>query len=334
MVLRRTFIVAVTSLSSWSVFFQQAELADALRGGETFVHLLDLLRDHVAHLRKPCEAPEVGIRKPARGRPLPRVFQVDLEEGRQKPLSSPRTTASLMYGETFSAFSIREGETFFPPAVTMIAFFRSTIRRCPSGSSSATSPVCSQPSRTVSSVAFGVPVIPHEHPVTPLQQLPVLRNTVLDPQDRPAHRAQTDVPLALQEGEARAFRHPVPFQDRDADRAEEQEHLGRDGGGRGEAPAGAAQPDEVLQRPMDQQMVDEPAQAVQRPQAPPREPLPNGLRPCGDRPLEQGAPEPTGLLDLDEDRRLELSQILGTPRNTVGAISLRSSWIVRTLRRN
>ena len=54
--------------------------------------------------------------------------------------------ASLMYGEAFSAFSISEGDTFFPPAVMMMSFIRSVIFRCVPSTQVPTSPVRSQPS--------------------------------------------------------------------------------------------------------------------------------------------------------------------------------------------
>ncbi len=61
-----------------------------------------------------------------------------------------------MYGEAFSAFSISDGATFLPPAVMMMSFIRSVIRRCVPSTSSPTSPVCSQPSAsTVRAVASG-----------------------------------------------------------------------------------------------------------------------------------------------------------------------------------
>ena len=55
---------------------------------------------------------------------------------------------------SFRAFSISEGEMFLPPLVMMIAFLRSTIISSPFGASATTSPVCSQPSCTVSAVAL------------------------------------------------------------------------------------------------------------------------------------------------------------------------------------
>ena len=41
---------------------------------------------------------------------------------------SPITTASEMYGENFSWFSISDGVTFLPPAVMMMSFMRSVLR--------------------------------------------------------------------------------------------------------------------------------------------------------------------------------------------------------------
>ena len=41
--------------------------------------------------------------------------------------SSPMTIASLINGDVFILFSISDGETFFPPLVIIISFFRSTI---------------------------------------------------------------------------------------------------------------------------------------------------------------------------------------------------------------
>ena len=55
-------------------------------------------------------------------------------------LSSPITIASFMYGEVFKLFSISDGETFFPPLVIIISFFRSIIFKN-SPSYSPTSPV-------------------------------------------------------------------------------------------------------------------------------------------------------------------------------------------------
>ena len=72
--------------------------------------------------------------------------------GRRSPIS----TASLMYGLTLTAFSISDGAMFLPPAVIMMSFMRSVIRRKPFSSSTPTSPVCSQPSESmVSAVASG-----------------------------------------------------------------------------------------------------------------------------------------------------------------------------------
>ena len=64
---------------------------------------------------------------------------------------------------------------FFPPAVMMMAFLRSTMRRWPSGSSSATSPVCSQPSRIGRGGGLRVAVVAHEDGLAPLQELAVRR---------------------------------------------------------------------------------------------------------------------------------------------------------------
>ena len=69
---------------------------------------------------------------------------------------SPMTTASEMYGENFSWFSISEGVTFLPPAVMMMSFMRSVIFTKPSASMLPTSPVCSQPSTMVSAVFSGL----------------------------------------------------------------------------------------------------------------------------------------------------------------------------------
>ena len=68
---------------------------------------------------------------------------------------SPITTASEMNGENLSWFSISEGVTFLPPAVMMMSFMRSVIRRKPSLSTIPTSPVWSQPSTIVWAVFSG-----------------------------------------------------------------------------------------------------------------------------------------------------------------------------------
>ena len=55
-----------------------------------------------------------------------------------------------------SEFSMFWGATFFPPAVTMMSFFRSVMRSEPSGSISPMSPVRNQPSGAMASwVASG-----------------------------------------------------------------------------------------------------------------------------------------------------------------------------------
>ncbi|CFP65265.1 Uncharacterised protein [Bordetella pertussis] len=61
---------------------------------------------------------------------------------------------SFTYGLPLTAFSISEGVRFLPPAVIMMSLSRSTMRYWPS-SSATTSPVCSQPSHTVSALACG-----------------------------------------------------------------------------------------------------------------------------------------------------------------------------------
>ena len=48
------------------------------------------------------------------------------------------------------------GATFFPPAVTMMSFFRSVMRTYPAASISPMSPECSQPSGSIApAVASG-----------------------------------------------------------------------------------------------------------------------------------------------------------------------------------
>ena len=54
---------------------------------------------------------------------------------------SPITTASRTKGDTLSLLSISDGLMFLPPAVMMMSFLRSVMRRKPSASSSPTSPV-------------------------------------------------------------------------------------------------------------------------------------------------------------------------------------------------
>jgi len=66
------------------------------------------------------------------------------------------TTASEMYGENLSWFSISEGVMFLPPAVMMMSFIRSVMVTNPSSSMEPTSPVCSQPSTMVSAVFSGL----------------------------------------------------------------------------------------------------------------------------------------------------------------------------------
>ena len=65
------------------------------------------------------------------------------------------TTASRTKGENFNWLSNSAGVTFLPPAVMMMSLMRPVIQTKPSSSIRPTSPVCSQPSRTVSAVFSG-----------------------------------------------------------------------------------------------------------------------------------------------------------------------------------
>ena len=64
---------------------------------------------------------------------------------------SPKLSAWPISGWATSRFSIAAGEMFSPPDVMMSSFLRSMTDRKPSGSSEPMSPVCSQPSASISS---------------------------------------------------------------------------------------------------------------------------------------------------------------------------------------
>jgi hypothetical protein len=69
---------------------------------------------------------------------------------------SPIITACETYLLSLTRFSIGCGAMFLPPAVTMMSFFRSVMRRKPS-SSTPMSPVWNQPSASMASaVASGL----------------------------------------------------------------------------------------------------------------------------------------------------------------------------------
>ena len=64
---------------------------------------------------------------------------------------SPMITACDTNGDITATFSMGCGATFLPPAVTMMFFSRSVMRRKPSGVSSPMSPVWNQPSASITS---------------------------------------------------------------------------------------------------------------------------------------------------------------------------------------
>ena len=66
---------------------------------------------------------------------------------------SPITTHWETSGCCFTSASMFAGVMFLPPAVMMMSFLRPVILMKPSGSTSPRSPVCSQPSTSVSRVA-------------------------------------------------------------------------------------------------------------------------------------------------------------------------------------
>ena len=64
---------------------------------------------------------------------------------------SPIITAFSTKVFVFTRFSIGCGAIFFPPAVTMMSFLRSVIRRKPSASTIPMSPVWNHPSWSITS---------------------------------------------------------------------------------------------------------------------------------------------------------------------------------------
>ena len=119
---------------------------------------------------------------------------------------------------------------FLPPAVTMRSFFRSVIRRNPSGSRTPMSPVWNHPvgvDRLRRRLRLSV-VAPHD--VRPARQdLAVGGDPDLDAGHRPAHRTQPAVLEGVHRDHRRGLREPVALQDRHAGGVEELGDLRRQG---------------------------------------------------------------------------------------------------------
>ncbi len=99
---------------------------------------------------------------------------------------SPTTTHWSTSGWARSRSSSTAGATFLPPAVTRISFLRPVIRTKPSSSTSPTSPVWNQPSRSSASALAGlVGPVAGEDLAAAEEQLAV----VGDPDGRARHRA-------------------------------------------------------------------------------------------------------------------------------------------------
>ena len=67
---------------------------------------------------------------------------------------SPTATAWPMIGLDLATASRLAGEMFLPAEVMISSFLRSTMRNWPSGSSTAMSPLCTQPSLSIVSAVL------------------------------------------------------------------------------------------------------------------------------------------------------------------------------------
>ncbi len=124
---------------------------------------------------------------------------------------------------------------FLPPALMMISFLRSTMRRKPSSSSSPMSPVWSQPSPSIVSRGLrGLVAIAAHHDRAAHQHLAVAAEPQLHARHRDTDGADLRAPARIRGRDARQLRHPPDLGDRDVDRVEELQHVARRRRGAGE----------------------------------------------------------------------------------------------------
>ena len=121
---RRQLFVFGTELG-----FDQTELLDLLDTRKPGVHSVDLGLDQLRDLRRAAQARKVRERNAVSCAYFLTLSWSIITRHVRYGRRSPITTASVTYGENLIWFSSSDGVTFLPPAVTMMSFNRSVMRR-------------------------------------------------------------------------------------------------------------------------------------------------------------------------------------------------------------
>lgn len=108
---------------------EQEKRLDLLDARERAIDLVDLAADQVVDFRRTRQARIVGEGNVVVLRELLDVFLIDQNDRREIGAAIADPTASVTYGENFSSFSHSLGVMFLPPAVMMMSFMRSVMRK-------------------------------------------------------------------------------------------------------------------------------------------------------------------------------------------------------------